>query len=231
MRFLLAALAVAGGALIIFVNGPRPALACSAGPDFDPIAESDAVVGGRIQGYELLPDTAPLMPEDPKTGRPMDPTQDAYAPVRVDMIVDRVFKGQPAPAIVIVDTRSIMPRHDRQGNTTGEFEWAGAGGACGAFDFDPTGLYTIMGLSANPDGTYTPNRLQTFYFGNEPLGPEYERALERMASFPGAASLPALGSGPPNGSHPAAALWFLGLAAAGVMLSLGGIALFRRGKA
>ncbi len=190
-----------------------PAYACSAGPDFDPIAASGVIVEGRFLGYEVLPD-APL---PGSTGKG---TNDAYIPIRVDMTVERVLKGNVASStIAIIDRRTLgppYPGHD-------EYEWIGASGACGAFDADPTGFYAIMGLSQNDDGTFGSSRFQVFYLGERPGGAGYDRALQRMASFPGAAALPALGSGPgASVSGPTATLTVAGIMAmmGTVLLSL-----------
>ena len=157
---------------------PTPAYACSAGLDFDPIATSDVIVEGRFLDWELAPELN---------------RGDAYLGIRVEMAVQRVWKGQIAEEVItMLDSASLgppYPGHD-------EYEWVGASGACGAFDADPTGFYAIMGLSQRDDGTFGSSRFLVFYLGGDAGGEQYDRALQRMASFPGAAALPALGSGP-----------------------------------
>ena len=157
---------------------PTPVYACSAGPDFDPIATSDVIVEGRFLDWELAPELN---------------RGDAYLGIRVEMAVQRVWKGQIAEEVItMLDSASLgppYPGHD-------EYEWVGASGACGAFDADPTGFYAIMGLSQRDDGTFGSSRFLVFYLGGDAGGEQYDRALQRMASFPGAAALPALGAGP-----------------------------------
>lgn len=199
----LASLAVLS--LAVHSQANRRAYACSAGPDYDPVAESDVIVEGRFLGWEILADQQP---------------QSIYSTVEVEMSVERVHKGDVVGNVVsLVDSRSLV----RQGEES--YVWSGAGGSCGAFDFDPTGKYAVTGLSQREDGTYVPGRLRTFFIGEGPAGEGYEHALERMASFPGAADLPSLGSGPSgSGESPAAAV-VAALVATGVGVAfLGGFA-------
>ncbi|MEX1253974.1 MAG: hypothetical protein WEE64_06510 [Dehalococcoidia bacterium] len=162
-----------------FAVSPRRAFACSAGPEYDPVATSDVIVEGRFLGYDVLPDTPP--------------GNNNYLTVRVKMDVAHVLKGSVAgDVIALVDPFSLsLPL---SGHT--KYEWIGSSGACGAFNEDPTGQYAVMGLSRNDDGTYRPSLLDSFYIGEGPQDPEYQRALQRLRSFPGAASLPSLGLGP-----------------------------------
>ena len=150
---------------------PR-AFACSPGPDFNPVAESDVIVEGRFLGYDVLAEASP--PGD-------------FVPVRVEMAVARVLKGQvAADTIDVVDDRTL-----RIFSETGE-AWGG-GGSCGAFGSDPTGKYAILGLNSRPDGSYAPSLPLTFFIGDAPSGESYDRALTRLASFGGV--LPDTGSG------------------------------------
>ena len=174
-------------ALLLVGGATRPPLAhaCSVGPDFDPVAASDVIVEGRLLSYEVLPDAPP-----PNSER-YDFTQDPFMPVRVKMAVARVWKGEVGSDIIdIVDYRTFGIHPD-----TGVEIWGG-GGSCGAFAGDPTGRYAILGLHAREDGTYGPSLPLDFLIGEGPDGEGYVSAVERMMSFPGAAALPALGSGP-----------------------------------
>ena len=56
----------------------EPTYACSVGPDFNPVAEADLIVGGRITDWEELPMGA---------GAP-------FTPIRLTMAVDRRIKGE-----------------------------------------------------------------------------------------------------------------------------------------
>ncbi len=166
-----------------------PAAACSVGPDFNPVTESDVIVGGRITGWELIENFERL---DPKTRQvPVDDPNyyGPYDPIRAFMIVDRVYKGDVPGQIDLVAGNTLWA-------SGGAYSWVGASGACGAFDTDPTGQYWIMGLRIDEFGRYRPSRPLTFYVGAEPTGDSYEQALAMMSAF-GAVVLP-VGGGPPS---------------------------------
>ena len=210
MRVIAVPVVLLGIALVIGAAGARRALACSAGPDFDPVKDSEVIVEGRLLGYEILPD-APIA-ELPKS----DGTQDPYVPIRVDMAVTRVFKGDVAGGVIaIVDPVSLgAPLSGSEGR-----RWIGSGGACGAFDEDPTGKYAIMGLSEQDDGTYRPNRLRWLFYGDGPSGEAYQRALTRLSVLP-----PSAGFGPGSGSGAGLLVPAASLAGAGAVLLLAGAA-------
>ncbi len=202
MRVIAALGVLLGIALVIGAVGARRALACSAGPDFDPIQDSDIIVEGRLVGYEVLSETPP---------------ESIYLPVRVDIDIQRVYKGSVTTEVLgIFDYGSLIA--DSSG-----YVWSGAGGSCGAFDSEPTGRYGIMGLIKRKDGTYASNRLLWFFFGDGPNGEAYQRALTRLSLLPGA------GFGPGNDDS---GIGFLvpaaGLAATGALLLLAGAAWSRR---
>ena len=177
------------GLLGASLMGAPSALACSAGSDFDPIAASDVIVAGRITGWRLLLDRPPSSDKTQPTPGGDPRYEGPYDPIAVDMTVDRVYKGS-APATIEMVSGSTLEAE----SPAGPFHWIGAGGACGPFDADPTGMYAILGLSTN-DGLYSPNRLLVFFLGPQPQGAQYDVALQRLAALaPGA--LP-LGGGPP----------------------------------
>ena len=89
-----------------------PARACSAGPDYDPVADSEVIVAGRFTGWRLLENARRW---DPKTeAEPIDDPKyyGSYDAIRVHMVVDRVYKGAVAPAIEMVagNTLSVSNR-------------------------------------------------------------------------------------------------------------------------
>jgi hypothetical protein len=145
------------------------AFACSAGDDFNPIAESDVIVGGWVSGWTLRPDLR---------------SAGEFTAVAVDIGVDRVFKGREVTRLQAVEANSFMPRFGT---------WQGGSGACGSFDADPRGLYVIVGLARGADGSLTMNRLRTFFVGDSPSGPAYEQAVARLTA-PGAIVPPVTGS-------------------------------------
>jgi hypothetical protein len=143
---------------------PRPARACSAGPEFDKVADSEVIVAGRLDRWE-------------RAGEARGAGE--FVPIRVTMTVERVFKGDAMPTIAIIDHGSLID-YPVQGTGATRIVWGGAGGACGSFDADPTGRYAIMGLRRPPNGTYGANRLLTFFLGDEPVGDGFEFAMNRL---------------------------------------------------
>lgn len=199
-RIVVTLVLVASGLLVGLAPPSQTVYGCSDAPDRDSVALSDVVVEGRLLGYEVLPQEVEIL-------------RDSYVPIRVDMAVTRVIKGTVSTTtIAMVDPGSLAP----PSGGSSEYRWIGSSGTCGAFDFDPTGKHAIMGLSRNDDGTYRLNRLDTFFLGDSPDDPGYRRALERMASLPGAQGLPVLGSGPDgSGNDPP-----LGIIVGGLILTL-----------
>ena len=191
-----------------------PVHACSAGPDFDPVLESDVIVEGRFLGWEFAPeaDHAPTFPA-----------------VWVNMAVEKVWKGAvPTDVITLLDRNTVQRLPEDK-----DVSWIGSSGACGAFNFDPTGRYGIMGLTRLEDGTYAPNLLKVFFIGDGPdsKGEQarpatYQEAIDRLRGHPAAASLPTLGTGPAPSTvtnHLVAAVVALGIA----LLAAGGTLRYR----
>ncbi|MPZ48301.1 MAG: hypothetical protein GEU75_03145 [Dehalococcoidia bacterium] len=168
--------AVAG---LVTIESARPAYACSAGDDFNPVSSSEVIVMGTITGWQ--PVTAPAN----------IPTHSTFQTVEVTISVDRTLKGTPVSSLVAVDTSSLI--REGQGPAGA---WVGSSGACGAFNADPTGMYVLMGLSRTDGGALRTHLLHTFYIGEKDQlsGPRYERIRERLAAY-GLTTLPALGSG------------------------------------
>jgi hypothetical protein len=189
----------------------RAALACSTGPDFNPVRESDLIVEGRIAGYEATSDVAEYN----------------FLPVEVSVVIERTLKGNASGTIAIVDDSSLAA--PRPGLTESP-RWEGSSGACGAFDLDPTGKWIVMGLSIAEDGTYSSSRILTFYLGNGPTGEEYQQALSRLASFEEAAGLPVTGSAAPSSRSATAVGVFLSAVAVLAGLSMFAVAADRYRK-
>lgn len=107
------------------------------------------------------------------------------------MTVDHVLKGSAPREIAFLDFGGRLAASVASARyPTFSF---GAGG-CSVFDTDPTGTYAVLGLFRRGDGSYLANRLLTFFLGDAPAGPEYDRALARPASL-GPVRLPAAGTG------------------------------------
>jgi len=209
-----------------------PARACSPGPDFDPVAESELIVGGRITGWKLVENVRRW---DPKSSQP-EPTADpnywgpaSFDPIRLAMSVDRVYKGTSAAEIELfsANTMSISPE-----GGVNKYVW-GSGASCGAFDNDPTGGYFILGLVADQFGRLHPSLLLTFYIGPQPpVGPG-DTVVARLEGLGLSAwSLPD-GGGPPEpvGGGAAERAAAVALAVLGPLAFLAGAAfLWRRGS-
>lgn len=144
--------------------------ACSFGEDFDPVAQSDLIVGGRIVSWRPL--TA-------------NPKANDLLPIEVTLSVDKTYKGNLQGNITFIDTAS------RQAISATEAIWVGGAGPCGAFSEDPTNSYVILGLARQADGTYHSDLPRTFFRGAKAQGQEYELAVKRLAIQP--MQLPATG--------------------------------------
>lgn len=169
----LVAAAVLTSVVALAVQPARIAYACSADASFDPVAASDVIVGGYVAGYE------------PAQGIP---PRGQFIPVRLDMRVHHVWKGTWTAGRRIIDRASLLQRPSGQGV---RYEWAGASGACGALDHDPTGYYAIFGLTegtTRDDAGLNTNRLLVFYLRRTPYDPA---GIERLRVL----GLPALGAG------------------------------------
>ena len=158
-------LAVAGA----WFAHPHSAQACSGDADYDPVANSDVIAGGFIQGYTPLTD---------RGGGTM------FVPVRLDMRIDHVWKGNIGPGTEIVDRASFMLQPVFTNNEEIRIVWAGSGGACGALNEDPSGQYAVFGLLAAPDGTLQTTGPRTFYLSLQPYDPANIRRLSQRIAFP-----------------------------------------------
>jgi hypothetical protein len=130
--------------------------ACSASEAYDPIADSDIIVGGQLLGWQPLDGQAQPRP---------------FTPIQVDMAVSQMFKGVALEQLRFVDHASLQTLSD---DTQ---VWVGGAGPCGAFSAAPTGAYAVLGLKRAPDGTYESSILRTFFLGAAPSGDGYQAAL------------------------------------------------------
>lgn len=165
-------------AAVLIAMTAQPILACSVGSDFNPVAESDVIVAGRLGAWGEA---------DPSTLSPPLTIGPGFTPIRVTMRVEHVLKGTVPAQITIIDRSSLWKDPART-------FWAGGSGACGSFDSDPTAQYAVIGLTVNRDGTYAALRPLTFFLGEAASGPAYDRAVTRLASA-GPARLPRTGTG------------------------------------
>lgn len=135
---------------------PDPARACSPGPGYDPRAESDVIIEGRVQRWT------------PSLG-----TTGMFTHVVIDVSVIRVLQGStPNGTISFVDRASYVAERD---------SWE-PGGSCGSFNEDPEGAFLVIGLTKGADGLWHSSRLRIFFIGEGPSGPDYEAAIRRFTA-------------------------------------------------
>ena len=194
-RSIVAALVISSA----WIGLPQSASACSADADWDPVANSDVIAGGFIQGYTPLPDRTRL---------------GQFIPVRLDMRIDHVWKGRIAAGAEIIDRASFRLLPVRTDRDEIQIGWFGAGGACGILDDDPSGKYVVFGLVATPDGSLQTMRLQMFYLSALPYDPDTVAKLSQRIALPVAGL----------GAKSRGRVRVEALLAAGVMLCIGGVA-------
>ena len=159
-RPILLLLAVAMTTALLARSAAPVAYACSGGFD---LTATDLVVGGTITGWEEIPDALEWRggvdaPSDPDFYGP-------YTAIRLQMAVDAVYKGSAGRRLEMVSGNTVIARG--QGDTT-EYQWVGSSGACGAFDYDPTGLYWVLGLYEDEYGRLFPSLFSVLYSGDSP---------------------------------------------------------------
>ena len=163
---------------------PRPAHACSAGPDYNPVTASDLIVAGRVTGWEL---TEP----DPSSERAKDGRTMASVSPRVTLVVDRVLKGRAPGELTFRDAPGGIYVAEAASARYPQYSfWVGG---CASFLQDPTGSYVVLGLSGG-DGVYAAHRTTTFFVDDGPGGPVFERVIARLTAADPSV-LPATGVG------------------------------------
>ena len=136
--------------------------ACSAGEDFDPVAQSDVIISGRVVGWQ------PLV---------TNPDVNDFIPIQITLDIDRTYKSSMSGQVSVIDVAS------RQAISSTEAIWVGGAGPCGAFSEDPTHSYVILGLTRQRDGAYHSDRPRTFFQGAAPHGDAYQAALQRIQAL------------------------------------------------
>ncbi len=133
---------------------------CLPAAEYDLVTNSDIIVAGWIEGWQ---------------GTHNEPTyQLETIHPRID--IQQVLKGQNIPTLfTFTDNGSLT-----YGPT---LSWGQGDNACGAFVFDPTGQYAILGLKQGEDGKYYSDRSRVFFIGTEPTGEEYTQALNRLRAI------------------------------------------------
>lgn len=149
---------------------PRTAAACSAGPDFNPLRESEVIVLARVVDMRLAP-------EHEGFGTPQT------VAVWVDLEVEEYLKGGGPDAISALDTSSVTfldgQDEDEMAAFQGALYW-GSGGACGTLNEDPRGQYWLTGVN-DEDGVYRLN-LITSAFGAMAPGLDDPHLQQRLAA-------------------------------------------------
>ena len=137
--------------------GVPAALACTPDPDYNPVRDSDIVVLGRVSHWVAA-----------EYGK----FDSQYDPIRLEVHVSRVFKGEVPQTLDLYEGRSLR----REGGVNG---WFGYSGTCGAFNSDPAGQWFIFALGSG--GSYDPSIFNTFRIGEALDGSQYESALAWLA--------------------------------------------------
>ncbi len=164
MRSLLLALIALAVAACGAVLGTSVALACSCGNECDSIVHNaDLIVEGRVTGWE------------PAEGYERF---GQFVPVVVRLEPVRVFKGIAPNPVPMVDIASLI----LSSQDGGQRMWAGAAGACGSFDDDPTGLYIIAALYRDDLGNYRMGRPATVFVGRDPGGTNYDFIVAKLTA-------------------------------------------------
>jgi hypothetical protein len=165
------------GALVAWP--PTSALACSAGPDSNPAAESEVIVVGRATGLR------------PLLGGSVDPRTAGFVSFEVTIDVDRYLKGSGATKLLVKDLRSAMigPRVATHSGDLGrvnlealtveqmDLRWGGDG--CSALRADPRNQYFVAGLYEH-DGALLMHRLLIFGRGSSPNDPAVQSGIARV---------------------------------------------------
>jgi hypothetical protein len=172
--------ALAALAALMQLVAVGPAWACSG--DGDPLQPAELIVGGRVTEWRRLPQ----VPNGP------------FIPVEVTLRVDRRFRGDAPETLRFIDDTSL--------SVEAPGVWLGSSGACGLFDEDPTGLYLVLGLTREADGSYRSSRPMLVFSGREPAGEGFQQAMERLsADAPGLSASPTVApTAAPTGAPTAA---------------------------
>ncbi len=202
------------GCLSLVAGSPRAAYACSGGEPFDPNRAS-LIAEGRVERVTLRQDLRPPATPGAKGGG-ISP----FTPVEVSMRVERTLKGQTAGRVTFIERSSVEILPD------GRVIYAGASGACGILDADPTGKYALIVFTANPQGQLAVHRLQGAAFGDGPDDLRIARSRQYIGSrlTPGLPSTGAGGAGataPRRGWHDELATTAILVTAAGLLVAGG----------
>ena len=147
--------------VVLLVAHPLPAVACSAGPDFDPRDHTQLLVLGHARSIEL----------DPRT-------TSGIVEATVTLEIVRVFRGTASSPLRFVDSGSVyLFRDPYSGKDTIDF--AGGSGACGTIDDDPVGRYVLIALSRGEDSRWHANRLSGAIYTDQPDYAMYRWLLQR----------------------------------------------------
>jgi hypothetical protein len=147
---------------LTFAAAPRTAYACSGEPP-DP-NDAALIAEGRVERVTLRPDLAP------------GAERGAFTPVEVTLNVEHFLKGDEQSPLAFVEPRSAVLRPD------GSIIWAGASGACGILDADPTGRYALIVFGRGRAGELTVNRIAGAVFGDGPDDPRVQHFRQYLTS-------------------------------------------------
>ena len=163
MRWQVAFLALVVSIVWMADTGVRSAAACSYPAEYNPVNESEMIIGGRVAGWDLYEG---------------DEFEGFNAiPVVFHIEVDQVIKGSAAPTVDFVDTWSLD-------KLSGPNMWNSSVNTCAGFVQDPSGSYLVIGLQP-VEGGDTLRWDNYFYLGPEADGDGYDRAWARIEELGG----------------------------------------------
>ena len=169
----------------VFDDAPL-ASACSC-PDCDIVRDSPNIVGGVIEAWS-------------RSGRPAQ--SGTEIPIKLQISVDRVYKGSSEPSLALLDDHSLVNLRDPQRLDLPEvLLWTGGSGGCQAFWEDPLGKYIILGVDTADDGTAQVWGPQILFLGlNRP--DESSTPVDHRLLALGSPRPPLVGNTPPPAEQP-----------------------------
>jgi hypothetical protein len=187
---------------LVVADEPPAAYACSGEP-LDPNQATVIAEGWveRVSPRADLPSGFPVDPKNPKL------SADPFVPVEVSLRVERFLKGGAPSPLTFVDPRSVPRAQDGSAlrRPDGAIQFAGASGACGILDGDPTGKYALIVFTQGTDSRLAVNQTYGAAFDVGPDGPRVRALREHVLQRLRPTILPRAGEGGSGGGAGASA--------------------------
>jgi hypothetical protein len=106
----------------------------------------------------------------------------AFTSLDVVIRTAAAHKGWVPDRLIFREEASLVTRVDASGKVLAH-EWAGSSGACGLFDFDPTGLYVVIAFR-EARGVPSPGAIQTVALGRAPNDRWVADLRQQIQSYP-----------------------------------------------